>query len=216
MTTTFDNAADWLRSLGGVPPERIVFDPLPGTATEADLLRLVERDKRLCELIDGTLVEKPVGHFESIVAAVLITYLNQFVLPRGLGYVTGGDGPMRLRGGRIRLPDVAYFSFDRLPNRRVPADPIPTVTPDLAIEVLSESNTVAEIDQKLREYFQSGTRLAWVIDPRPRTVAVYLSPDAPVRVLNEQDPLDGEHVLLGFTMPVAELFRMAGPRAQTE
>ena len=57
----FDNAAEWLHSLGDVPPERILFDPRPGTATEADLLLLVERDKRLCELIDGTLVEKPVG-----------------------------------------------------------------------------------------------------------------------------------------------------------
>jgi hypothetical protein len=60
----FDNAAEWLQSLGNVPLERILFNPLPGTATEADLLALVERDKRLCELIDGTLVEKPVGYWE--------------------------------------------------------------------------------------------------------------------------------------------------------
>lgn len=214
MTTTFDTAADWLRSLGGVPPERIIFDPRPGTATEADLLRFVERDKRPCELIDGTLVEKPVGHFESFVAGVLITYINQFVLPRGLGYVTGEAGMVRLRGGNVRIPDVAYFSFDRLPGRQIPTEPIPTVTPDLAVEVLSETNTPAEIDQKLREYFRSGTRLAWVIDPRPRTVAIYHSPEAPVRVLNERNSLDGEHVLVGFTMPVAELFRLAGPGAR--
>lgn len=56
----FDTAAEWLRALGDVPPQRIIFDPLPGTATEADLLHFVGRDK-LCELVDGTLVEKPVG-----------------------------------------------------------------------------------------------------------------------------------------------------------
>ena len=55
----FANGAEWLASLGNVPMERIIFNPLPGTATETDLLRLIERDKRLCELIDGTLVEKP-------------------------------------------------------------------------------------------------------------------------------------------------------------
>lgn len=51
----FDNGAEWLEALGGVPLERVIFDPWPGTATEADLLVFVERDKRLCELIDGTL-----------------------------------------------------------------------------------------------------------------------------------------------------------------
>jgi Uma2 family endonuclease len=203
----FGNAAEWLRALGGVPPERILFDPLPGTATEADLLRLVEHDKRLCELIDGTLVEKPVGYLESFIAGVLLTYLNQFVIPRQLGIVTGEAGLMRLAGGRVRMPDVAFVSFDRLPERRVPAEPIPTLSPDLAVEVLSESNTPAEIDQKLREYFQSGTRLAWVIDPRARTIAVFHAAGQPSRVLHETDHLDGDHVLPGFSMAVDELFR---------
>ncbi|CAA9388406.1 MAG: hypothetical protein AVDCRST_MAG64-1045, partial [uncultured Phycisphaerae bacterium] len=67
----FDNGAEWLAALGGVPLSRIIFDPWPGTATEADLLLFVERDKRLCELIDGTLVEKPVGYFESLIAGLL-------------------------------------------------------------------------------------------------------------------------------------------------
>src|ERR687890_208242 len=96
----FDNGAEWLRALGGVPLERILFDPWPGTATEADLLRYVERDKRLCELVDGTLVEKPVGYLESFIASVLITHLNQFILPRDLGIVTGEAGLMRLVSGR--------------------------------------------------------------------------------------------------------------------
>ena len=68
----FNNAAEWLAELGDIPPDRIVFDPWPGTATEGDLLRLAERDKRLCELIDGTLVEKPVGYWERFIAADLI------------------------------------------------------------------------------------------------------------------------------------------------
>src|SRR5215212_3516506 len=68
----YRTAAEWLHDLGDVPLERILFTPWPGTATEADMLRKVEVEKHLCELIDGTLVEKPVGLYESQVAAVLI------------------------------------------------------------------------------------------------------------------------------------------------
>jgi Uma2 family endonuclease len=81
----------------------------------------------------------------------------------------------------------------------------------LAVEVLSEGNTPVEIDQKLGEYFSSGTRLAWVIDPRPRTVAVYHAPGQPTRVLDESGTLDGEQVVPGFTLPVADLFRNVPP-----
>src|SRR5580698_1867194 len=83
----FANAAEWHHALGDVPLERIIIDPPPGTATEADLLRLVERDKRLCELIDGTLVEKPMGFWEGQIAAQLIIILGNFVNPRRLGLV---------------------------------------------------------------------------------------------------------------------------------
>lgn len=204
----FDNGDEWLRALGGVPLERVIFDPWPGTATEADLLMFVERDKRLCELIDGTLVEKPVGIWEGMIAAYLITALNQFVLPRNLGGVFGADSTMRMKSGRVWLPDVAFVTLARLPKTR---DPIPTLGPDLAVEVLSESNTPREIAQKLREYFESGTRLAWVIDPVPRTIAVCHGPGEPAAVIEESGSLDGEPVLPGFTMPVADLFRNVPP-----
>jgi Uma2 family endonuclease len=200
----FDNGAEWLRAFGGVPLERIIFDPWPGTATEADLLLFVERDKRLCELIDGTLVEKPVGYWEGVIAGYLITALNMFVLPRRLGAVSGADSTMRMASGRVRLPDVGFTSAARLPKTR---EAIPTLSPDLAIEVLSDSNTKAEIDQKLQEYFQSGTRLAWIVDPPTRTVSVYREPSQPALVLEESGSLDGEQVLPGFTVPVADLFR---------
>lgn len=207
----FDNAAEWLHALGGVPLERIIFDPWPGTATEADLLRLVARDA-LCELIDGTLVEKPVGLIEAAIAMNLGVELGYFVNRNDLGTLSGADSTLRMAAtGRIRLPDLCFFAKDRLPNGMLPSEPVPTLAPDLAVEVLSEGNTRAEIDQKLREYFQSGTRLAWVIDPKPRTVAVYHAPGAPTSVLTELDALDGEQVLPGFAMPVAALFRNVPP-----
>src|SRR5581483_12070113 len=106
----FRTAADWWDALGQVPMERIVFDPLPGTATEADVVRLDDHEDRLCELIDGTLVEKPMGFEESAIAAVVITLLRTFVKPRKLGVVTAPDGMMRISARRVRIPDVAFVS----------------------------------------------------------------------------------------------------------
>jgi Uma2 family endonuclease len=203
----YSNMAEWWRELGEVPLKRIVMDPWIGTATEEDLLRFVERDKRLVELIDGTLVEKPVGYLESLIAGWLISALNAFVRPRKLGYVSGEAGMIRMISGRVRLPDVAYVSKQDLPGGKLPKEPIPTLTPTIAAEVLSESNTKAEIRQKLKEYFESGTRLASVIDPPTKTIAVYEGfSDEPARVLHESDVLDGGAALPGFSMPVSELF----------
>lgn len=200
----FDNGAEWIAAFGGVPLSRIIFDPWPGTATEDDLLQFVERDKRLCELIDGTLVEKPVGYWEGVIAQELGRHLGNFVATRNLGAVSGADSTMRMRSGRVRLPDVGFTSLERLPKTR---ESIPSLAPDLAVEVLSESNTKAEIDQKLQEYFQSGTRLAWIVDPPTRSVAVYDAPAKPTRIVLESESLDGQDVLPGLSLPVAELFR---------
>ncbi|HWE02292.1 MAG TPA: Uma2 family endonuclease [Tepidisphaeraceae bacterium] len=200
----FVNAAEWHHALGDVPLARIIVDPPPGTATEADLLRLVEHDKRLCELIDGTLVEKAMGFWEGQITAQLIGILVNFVSPRGLGSIFAPDSTMRMRSGHVRLPDVSFIARQRMPKTR---EAIPTVAPDLAVEVLSESNTTREIALKLREYFQSGTRLAWVIDPQHRTVAVYRGGGEPTMVHNEQGTLDGEEVLPELRIAIADLFR---------
>jgi Uma2 family endonuclease len=201
-----ETIADLLDRLGHVPPERIRFWPFPGTATENDVLAALEAPrKRLCELVDGVLVEKAMGFRESLLASFLIASLRSFVSPRQLGLVTGPDGTVRLFAGRVRIPDVAFTSWDRLPGRRVPATPIPDLAPDLAVEVLSPSNTAAEMTLKRQDYFNATVRLVWEIDPRARTVSVYTGPDA-VTVLSESDTLDGGAVLPGFTLVLRELF----------
>ena len=204
----FDNGAEWLDALGGVPLSRVIFDPWPGTATERDLLRLVERDRRQCELIDGTLVEKPVGYWEEIIATNLSDHMAPFVRLNDLGALSGSSSTLRMASGHVRLPDLSYVSKARLPTTLAP---IPTLSPDLAVEVLSESNTRREMADKLVEYFSSGTRLVWYIDPPTRTVFVYHRPGDPTRVLTVADALDGEEVLPGFTLPVADLFRSVPP-----
>lgn len=204
----FDNGQQWIESLGDVPLSRVIFDPWPGTATEGDLLRYCEVDKRLCELIDGTLVEKPVGFDEGQIAMRLGIALGNFVYPRRLGALAGGDGTLRMASGRIRLPHVSFVATADVPADYRRGTPVPRLPPTLAVEVLSESNTAAEMRQKLREYFESGSKLVWIIDPPTRTVAVYTGPTAePARTLTEADPLDGGSVLPGFTIPIADLFR---------
>jgi Uma2 family endonuclease len=117
---------------------------------------------------------------------------------------------MRLAAGLVRIPDVSFLRWDRFPNRQVQPDPIPNLVPDLAVEILSPGNTDAEMEQKLRDYFNSGTQLVWFVDPRQRIVTVYTAPDQSL-VLREDQTLGGGAVLPGFTLPQRELFAELDP-----
>lgn len=202
---TITNMAEVLERLGNIPLCRVRFRPPPGTATEDDLLRITAQEDRLYELVDGMLVEKGMRFRESVLAVVLASALRAFVVPRNLGLVSGPDGTMRLFVGLVRIPDVAYIAWSRLPGGRVPTEAIPDLAPDLAIEVLSASNTPGEMARKRREYFAAGVRLVWEVDPEARSVAVCTAPDEPV-VLTQDQTLDGGDVLPGFTLSLRELF----------
>jgi Uma2 family endonuclease len=206
MVVTFQTAAEMVQKLGNIPLERIGFMPPPGTATERDLVAALARSNRLVELIDGTLVEKAVGLGESMIAGQILRKLGNFAEANDLGIPAGADGAVRLLKGLVRMPDVSFFCWDKLPGRVLPSDPIPDLFPDLAVEVLSETNTAEEMERKLREYFLAGVRLVWLIDPRKRTAEVYTAPDAPAATLDETRALDGGNVLPGFELPLAELF----------
>src|SRR5262245_53917836 len=117
--------ADLLDRLGGVPLDRIRFQPYPGTATVRDVIEVECKEGKLCELVEGVLVEKTVGYRESRLAVFLGGLLNAFVIPRNLGLVTGPGGTMKLAADLVRIPDVAFISWDRLPGRRAPKAPIP-------------------------------------------------------------------------------------------
>lgn len=205
LPSTRQTMADLLDRLGGISPERVLLDPPPGQATEADVVRVGERDRRLYELVEGTLVEKAVGLRESILAGAILALLRAFVVPRNLGFVSGEAGTMRLFQGLVRMPDVAFVSWGRTPDGRIPVQPVPHLAPDLAVEVLSESNTPAEMARKRREYFESGVRLVWMIDPRDRTAVVYTSPEQ-MTPLRDDQSLDGGDVLPGFTLSLRDLF----------
>jgi Uma2 family endonuclease len=205
QTETTRTLADLLGQLGGVSPARVRLSPSPGTASEHDVLSIHGREGRLCELVDGTLVEKAMGFKESCLAVALQAYLLAHVRSGQLGLVSGEAGMLRLSSGLVRIPDVSFVSWDRIPGRRMPAEPIPALAPDLAVEILSEGNTSAEMTRKLREYFEASVRLVWLIDAANRTVTVYQSPDQ-FTLLTEQQTLDGGEVLPGFSLCLADLF----------
>ena len=214
MTTTLtapptrpvDTLAELVEQLGSIPLHRIRLQPPPGMATEADVLAVHRKEGRLCELVDRVLVEKAMSYRESCLAGAIVALLRAFVIPPNLGLVSAADGMMRLFPGLVRIPDVAFASWVRFPDRRVPREPIPSLVPDLAVEVLSSSNTPAEIARKFREYFAAAVRLVWIVDPEARTVAVFTSPDQPDGTLTEEQTLDGGDVLPGFNLPLRELF----------
>jgi Uma2 family endonuclease len=202
----FDNLAELMEQLGGVPLERILMQPPPGTATEKDVLA-AERlpRKRLCELIDGVLVEKAMGIRESMLAVFLAHLIHDFLGEEPGGIVLGADGMIRTFPDQVCIPDVSFISWERLPSDEVPNQGISRIVPNLAVEVLSPGNTKAEIDRQLRDYFLAGVELAWVIDPKTQTAKSYTTPEN-VQRIGKAGSLDGGSVLPGFRLPLKELF----------
>jgi Uma2 family endonuclease len=203
---TADTLADLVKQLGDIPLERIHLKPAPGTATEKDLLAALEAPrKRICELVDGVLVEKPVSTKEGLLAGLIGKALWNYLDEHDLGIVVPGDSPLRLWLGLVRIPDVSFISWERLPGGELPDEAIASVVPDLAVEVLSKSNTKPEMKRKLREYFQAGVRLVWLVQPRTQTAQLYTSPTK-VRRVGKEQAIDGGEVLPGFTLSLKWLF----------
>jgi Uma2 family endonuclease len=201
--------ADLWAGLGEIPLNRIRMSPPPGTATEEDVLKTDAHTDRICELIDGVLVEKTMGYYESLLAVKIIQLIAAFVDKHDLGIVLGEGGMLRILPRQVRIPDVCFIAWERFPNRQLPREPIPALAPDLAIEVLSEGNTKQEMQRKLRDYFAAGVRLVWYIDPRTRSAKSYTSETQCVE-LTEAQSISGGDVLPGFELSLSALFAKMG------
>lgn len=204
------DAVQLAERFGPIPLNRICTDPLPGLGTEDDVIRFCEHEDRLFELVEGVLVEKSIGTCESMLAVEIAAQLRNYVKPRKLGTVLDEGGLLRLAPGLVRIPDTAFLSIERFPRGRFPAGAIASLAPDIAVEVLSQSNTRKEMSAKLHDYFAAGAGLVWYVDPERRTVQVFTS-EADSRVLTERDALDGGDVLPGFELNLHELFSELRP-----
>jgi len=172
------------------------------TETEFDqFVLLPENAGRLFELVGGEIVEVVSNGYSSELGGLMVTWLNVFVRPRGLGRVTGADGGYMI-GSERYIPDAAFVSKQKQPEPSYAAyNPTP---PDLAVEVLSPSNSPAEIRIKVVNYLRVGATV-WVVDADQQRVEVYM-PGQPPRVLGIGDTLDGGDVLPGFELAVREIF----------
>src|SRR5262249_14952099 len=156
----------------------------------------------LYEVVDGKRVElPPMGVHECHLAATLAGFLWSFARTQRLGRVEVEvmfmlDVETELQ----RRPDVAFVSYGRWPRERlVPRTAAWQVAPNLAIEVVSPTNTAPEVVRKVREYFQTGVERVWVVYPEEEQVYVFSSPTS-IRVLERSGELDGENVLPGFRL----------------
>jgi Uma2 family endonuclease len=168
----------------------------------------------LFEVIDGRIVEKPTGVYENWLAGLIYGAIDRDTKAHAIGRaVFEMLFNLRPRVDRERRPDVAFISFERWRrDQPIPQARAWTVIPDLAIEILSPTNSADEIADKLEEYFQVGVRQVWVVFPRHRKIYVYCSVTN-VRILASNDDLDGGDVLPGFRLSVEDLFDKAGEPA---
>lgn len=158
------------------------------------------------EIVNGELVDMGNSGMEhGYVGSLLSVVIGGYVLSRKLGVICDSSTAFNMKSGNKRSPDLSFVAKERLRGlKRLPKGYFEGA-PDLAIEVILPSNTFEEIHSKLVEYFESGARLVWVVNPDEQSVMVYRRPQ-PERLLTIADCLDGEEVIAGLTLPVAELF----------
>jgi len=211
LATTWE---DRLTDLGNVPAARVRSELAPGAATVEDVVRLRNDERRLFELVDGTLVEKAMGWQESLLTGILLQWLNNYLDQHRIGVATGPDGLMRLFGDTVRGPDVAFVAWSRMPGGRIPEEPVPDLVPNFVIEVISAGNTYGEMSRKRREYFHAGVELLWMVDHRSRTVTVFRTTQDAI-VVSEGQNLDAGNVLPGWQINIGDLFNRLDRNAET-
>jgi len=160
------------------------------------------------EIVNGELIDmenRSAKH--GYIAIILSAALFNCVSTRKLGAMFDCSTAFKMKSGNKRSPDISFMAKERLQGLDELPDGFLEGAPDLAVEILSPGNTVAEIHDKLVEYFENGARLVWVIHPQEQYVLVYRSSQEPDRLLKSTQSLDGEEIVPGFTLPIAELFQ---------
>ena len=130
--------------------------------------------------------------------------LLEYLARNPIGDVLGSDNLFVLGGNTKRAPDLSFISHERL--RRIEPGRDIEGAPELAIEVLSPSDTATAMRRKVKQYFSAGARIVWLVYPESREIEVWRSASGPALVLSENDTLDAPDLLPGFSIPAGELF----------
>lgn len=168
--------------------------------TEEEFLRLSD-DGRKYELVEGEAREVPAGVLHD--AIVMRVGFLMYHSAQKVGFLAASSAGFKMVTGNIRSPDISLVLRERLPEGKPPQGFLEGA-PDLAVEVLSPNEDWAELGRKLGEYFASGSKEVWLVDPEAKTVTVYKSLTQ-VQVFRSEDELTGSDLLPNFRCKVAEL-----------
>ncbi len=173
-----------------------------------DFVHLPENANKWFELDRGEVIEmSSPTRLHGVVCTRMGRYLDQFLDDHGGGYVAGNDSGVILarHPDIVRGPDVAVFD-----DAQVMADVHPKygeVAPILVIEVLSPNDRAVQVNRKIADYFQAGTKLVWLFDPESFSVIVHRLNGVP-QILDITGTLDGEDVIPGFRCKLADIYRL--------
>ncbi|MFQ6113831.1 MAG: Uma2 family endonuclease [bacterium] len=170
--------------------------------TDEELMQLPD-DGYKYEYVEGELKVSPTGMLHESIAVNLITKLYEFLKKHQLGRVYSSSAGYRMKSGNVRSPDVSFVRKSKLPEGKSP-EGFAHFAPDLAVEILSPSDSLEELHDKVVEYFDNGCEIVWVIDPKKRTATVYQSLNN-YQILHENDELTGAEVLAGFSCHLKDL-----------
>lgn len=176
--------------------------------TVEDLYALPDDGLRY-ELVHGAFVsEPPPGGRHGRIAAKLVQRIGAHVEAHRLGVVFTCDTAFVLHRepDTVRAPDVAFVSYERYHafGDDVAALPGP---PDIAIEVLSPSDTSAKVHAKVADYLAAGTPLVWIVDPDLQQVRSYRNLLEP-QITTEPGELRADDLLPGLSLPAADIFEL--------
>ena len=177
------------------------------TLVTAEQLLAMPDDGFHYELVEGEIRKmSPAGFVHGLVGGQLASLLGQHVVRNKLGSILTSEPGFQLSRDpdTVRVPDIAFISRERLRrlDRRQAFCP---GAPDLAVEVLSPSDTPREVDEKVEAWLAAGAAMVWVVNPARRTITVCRS-STDIETLTEQDGLDGQDVVPGFHCRVSEIF----------
>ncbi len=172
--------------------------------TADDLARMPDDDSVQLELDEGELISMPPAGFDHGEREDQISFLlNQHVRKNKLGKVLTGDTGFRLNDNTVLSPDVAFVRKDRVEALR--SKSFAKGAPDLAVEILSPSDTVRRVNRKVKQYLAAGCHTVWLVYPESQTVDIFEASGAE-RTLHSQEILEAQEILPGFSAKVADLF----------
>ena len=172
--------------------------------TDEELMAL-PKDGYKRELLNGEIVMSPAGSEHGRLIMRLASVFAPYVYQHGLGEVFDGQTGFRMKSRDVLIPDISFVSKSRIAMLPEIPEGFFEGSPDLVIEVRSPSDTPKRFQEKLIQYFENNTVLAWAINSKRRTMSVYRGPDK-VHVLNEDEELTGEDIVPGFSIPVSKIF----------